>query len=249
MHDLSMPLWERYLMTIEDDYVRKNPFNFQLSEVIEDDCKPKVALSEEQEARLLTFMEQDRTYQKYHDDVLILLKTGLRISELCGLTRSDIDFKNHAIRINHQLLKDKDGFYIAEPKTKSGFRNVPMSEETEKAFQRVLKRKQKPKYKEIDGYRNFLFISPSGKPMQESSYKTVLNGVIKKYNKSHEETPLPRITPHSLRHTFCTQLAQKNMNPKNLQYIMGHASITITLDLYAHASEAGANREMRSLIA
>ena len=146
-------------MAIEDDYVRKNPFNFQLSEVIEDDCKPKVALSEEQEARLLTFMEQDRTYQKYHDDVLILLKTGLRISELCGLTRSDIDFKNH------------------------------------------------------------------------------------------EKTPLPRTTPHSLRHTFCTQLAQKNMNPKNLQYIMGHASITITLDLYAHASEAGANREMRSLIA
>ncbi len=54
---------------------------------------------------------------------------------------------------------------------------------------------------------------------------------------------------NSLRHTFCTQLAQKNMNPKNLQYIMGHASITITLDLYAHSSEAGANREMRSLIA
>lgn len=141
-------------MALESSIVKS-----QLSEVIEDDSKPKVALSEEQEARLLDFMEQDRTYQKYHDDVLILLKTGLRISELCGLTRSDIDFKNH------------------------------------------------------------------------------------------EKMPLPRTTPHSLRHTFCTQLAQKNMNPKNLQYIMGHASITITLDLYAHASEAGANREMRSLIA
>jgi integrase len=117
-------------MAIEDDCVRKNPFDFQLSEVIEDDSKPKVALSGEQEAGLLDFMKQDRTYQKYHDDVLILLKTGLRISKLCGLTRSDIDFKNHAIRINHQLLKDKDGFYIAEPKTKSGFRNVPMSDET-----------------------------------------------------------------------------------------------------------------------
>ena len=229
------------------NYKRSLKASFHMA--IEDDSKPKVALSEEQEARLLDFMEQDRTYQKYYDDVLILLKTGLRISELCGLTRSDIDFKNHAIRINHQLLKDKDGFYIAEPKTKSGVRNVPMSKETEKAFHRVLKRKQKPKIKEIDGYRNFLFLSPNGYPMQESNYKSVLNGVVKKYNKSHEKTPLPRITPHSLRHTFCTQLAQKNMNPKNLQYIMGHASITVTLDLYAHASEAGANREMRSLIA
>lgn len=238
-----------FYMAIEDDYVRKNPFDFPLSEVIEDDSKPKIALIEEQEASLLDFMKQDKVYSKYYDDVLILLKTGLRISELCGLTRSDLDFKNHTIRINHQLLKDKDGFYIAEPKTKSGVRNVPMSEETEKAFQRVLKRKQKPKLKEIDGYRNFLFISPNGYPMQEGSYKSALNGVVKKYNKSHKKTPLPKITPHSLRHTFCTQLSQKNMNPKNLQYIMGHASITITLDLYAHASEAGANKEMRSLIA
>lgn len=71
---------------------------------------------------------------------------------------------------------------------------------------------------------------------------------MKKYNKNHEK-PLPKITPHVLRYTFCTRLAQKKMNPKNLQYIMGHSSITITLDLYVHASEDGANKEMRSLIA
>ena len=64
-----------------------------------------------------------------------------------------------------------------------------------------------------------------------------------------KEEPLPKITPHILRHTFCTRLAQKNMNPKNLQYIMGHSSIMITLNLYAHASQTGANMEMRSLIA
>ena len=237
-----------FCLAIEDDYVRKNPFDFPLSEVLTDDSRPKVALSEAQEARLLDFMAQDKTYRKYQDDVFILLRTGLRVSELCGLTRSDIDFRNHTIRINHQLLKDKDGFYISGPKTRSGVRNVPMSRETEKAFQRVLKRKQKPTFKEIDGYRNFVFLSPNGCPMQEGSYQSILKRVVEKYNKSHEEA-LPRITPHSLRHTFCTRLAQKNMNPKNLQYIMGHASITMTLDLYAHASEEGANREMRSLIA
>lgn len=106
-------------------------------------------------------IKQDNVYSKYHDDVLILLKTGLRISELCGLTKNDLDFKNHAFRITHQLLKDKDGFYIAEPKTKSGFRNVPMSEETEKAFHRVMKRKQKPKIKEIDGSAIFCFLVPT----------------------------------------------------------------------------------------
>lgn len=57
------------------------------------------------------------------------------------------------------------------------------------------------------------------------------------------------ITPHILRHTFCTRLANKNMNPKSLQYIMGHANITITLNLYAHASSENVREEMVSLVA
>ena len=78
-------------MAIDDDYVRKNPFDFSLSEVIENDSKTKVALSEEQEQALLDFIAQDNCYQRYYDDVLILLKTGLRISEFCGLTKHDLD--------------------------------------------------------------------------------------------------------------------------------------------------------------
>lgn len=237
-----------FYMAIQDDCVRKNPFGFNLSDVIEDDSKPKIALNEEQEKELLHFIEHDNVYQKYYDDVLILLKTGLRISEFCGLTKKDIDFEHHTISISHQLLKDKDGYYIDEPKTKSGIRKVPMSDETEQAIKRVLKRKQKPKIKEIDGYRDFLFLSVNSYPMQESNYRYTLKGIVKKFNKNHEEQ-LPNITPHILRHTFCTKLAQMNMNPKNPQYIMGHSSITITLDLYAHASEVGANKEMRRLIA
>ena len=52
--------------------------------------------------------QTDNVYHKYYDDVLILLKTGLRISELCGLTVADIDFKNEVVIIDHQLLKSKD---------------------------------------------------------------------------------------------------------------------------------------------
>ena len=52
-----------------------------------------------------------------------------------------------------------------------------------------------------------------------------------------------------LRHTFCTRLANKNMNPKSLQYIMGHSNINITLNLYAHASLDGVKAELVSLIA
>ena len=237
-----------FYMAIEDDYVRKNPFDFQLSEVIDDDSESRQALSEEQEEKLLSFLQYDTVYQKYYDDVLILLKTGLRISELCGLTVQDLDFENHTLNINHQLLRNQEGYYIETPKTKCGIRKVPMSEEAGKAFQRVLKRKKTGKGIVIDGYRNFLFLNEKGMPMTAGYYTFTLRNIVKKYNKYHDE-PLPKITPHILRHTFCTRLAQKNMNPKNLQYIMGHSSIMITLNLYAHASQTGANMEMRSLIA
>ena len=123
-----------------------------------------------------------------------------------------------------------------------------MSEEAGKAFQRVLKRKKTGKGIVIDGCRNFLFLNQKGMPMTACYYTSTLRNIVKKYNKYHDES-LPKITPHILRHTFCTRLAQKNMNPKNLQYIMGHSSIMITLNLYAHASQTGANMEMRSLIA
>ena len=237
-----------FYMAIEDDYVRKNPFDFQLSEVIDDDSESRQALSEEQEEKLLSFLQYDTVYQKYYDDVLILLKTGLRISELCGLTVQDLDFENHTLNINHQLLRNQEGYYIETPKTKCGIRKVPMSEEAGKAFQRVLKRKKTGKGIVIDGYRNFLFLNQKGMPMTACYYTSTLRNIVKKYNKYDDES-LPKITPHILRHTFCTRLAQKNMNPKNLQYIMGHSSIMITLNLYAHASQTGANMEMRSLIA
>ena len=55
---------------------------------------------------------------------------------------------------------------------------------------------------------------------------------------------LPNITPHILRHTFCTRLANAGMNPKALQYIMGHANITMTLNYYAHATYDSAKAEM-----
>ena len=120
-----------FYIAIQDDYVRKNPFDFKLSEVLENDTKKKVALTEEQEQALLSFINTDNVYHKHYDDVLILLKTGLRISELCGLTVADIDFKNEVVIIDHQLLKSKEqGYYIETPKTKSGIRQVPLSRET-----------------------------------------------------------------------------------------------------------------------
>ena len=239
-----------FYIAIQDDCVRKNPFNFKLSEIIENDTKEKVVLTEEQEQALLSFIKTDNVYHKYYDDVLILLKTGLRISELCGLTVADIDFKNEVVVIDHQLLKSKEqGYYIETPKTKSGTRQVPLSRETIQAFQRVIRKRTKGKLIEIDGYKDFLFVNPKGNPKVAIDYNALFVRMVKKYNKHHKDNPLPHITPHTLRHTFCTRLASKNMNPKDLQYIMGHSNISITMNWYAHASIDTAKSEVQRLIA
>ena len=235
-----------FYMAIQDDCIRKNPFHFKLSDVLEDDTEPKVILTPEQEEKLLSFMETDNVYSKYRDEVILLLETGLRISELCGLT-THIDMLNRVINIDHQLLRDTEvGYYISTPKTKNGKRELPLTERAYQALERILKNRGKAQPLVVDGYSNFLFLNREGLPKVAGNYESMVRGLIKKYNKTHEDK-LPNITPHSFRHTYCTNMANKGMNPNTLQYIMGHANITMTLGYYAHGTFQSAKAELERL--
>lgn len=238
-----------FYMAVQDDLIHKNPFDFKLDTVIEDTTESKVPLSPAQEKDLLGFMQGDKVYNKHYNEFVILLGTGLRISELCGLTVKDVDMDKRKLIIDHQLLKRSGkGFYIETPKTESGVREIPMSPNVYEAFQRVLE-KHKDTGAVIDGYHNFLFCTGSGCPKTVSNFENVFHRLAVKYNGCHEE-PLPKIfTPHVLRHTFCTNMANAGMNPKALQYIMGHKNITMTLNYYAHATYDSAKEEMERLTA
>lgn len=239
-----------FYTAIQDDCIRKNPFDFQLSDVLDDDTEPKVPLTPAQEESFLSFIQGDKVYQKHYDAIVILLGTGLRISELCGLTDKDLDFENRVIIVSHQLLRNTGvGYYIDEPKTQSGVRKIPMNEEVYQAFQRVIKNRKGAKPFIIDGYTNFLFLKQNGYPMTAVDYGGMFGRLVKKYNKSHKEVLPKTTTPHAMRHTFCTRLANAGMNPKALQYIMGHSNITMTLNYYAHATFDSARAEMERLAA
>ena len=238
-----------FQMAVSDGWLRKNPFDFALNTVIRNEVNVRPALTEEQEQVLLDFVRHDKAYGRYYNEILILLRTGLRIGEFCGLTVQDIDFENSLINIDHQLLWETNkGLYIDTPKSRSSIRKVPMSEESRKAFERVIAWRGEPEPYTVDGYSGFLFVSECGKPYLADHYQTVLRRAVQRYNKTHAEQ-LPKISPHVLRHTFCTRLASKNMNPKSLQYIMGHADINITLNLYAHVSLDAVKAEVVKLIA
>jgi len=237
-----------FYMAIQDDCIRKNPFDFRLSTVIRDDTEPKAPLTPEQTESLLTFIRHDNTYRKYYDEFIILLETGLRISELCGLTEADIDLTKRTVNVNHQLLKSAEtGYYIEKPKTQSGTRIIPMSERVYRSMLCVLEKRTRAKTVTIDGYGSFLFLNRNGYPKTATNYDNMFRNLVKKYNKCHKQLLPKTMTPHTLRHTFCTNLANAGMNPKALQYIMGHSNISMTLGYYTHANFSSAKAEMERL--
>ena len=237
-----------FYTAIEDDLTRKNPFNFNTDDVIENDTAEKIVLADIQADLLLRFLKNDCTYQKHYHAVTVLLNTGLRISELCGLTVKDIDFENGYINVDHQLIFDKGNYRTEKPKTDSGIRKIPMTEPVSKALKDEINNRENVQPVIIDGYTDFVFLNKKGFPMYGAAYSTDFSKMIDKYNKHHKKK-LPKISPHILRHTYCTNMANKNMPPKALQYIMGHKDITTTLGYYAHGSAESAKIAMESLTA
>lgn len=237
-----------FYIAVVDDCIRKNPFHFDIRELIENDTEPSIPLSKEQEKAFLDFVQHHKRYCKFYDDFLVLLGTGLRISELCGLTLNDLDFNNQLIDVNHQLVGNKkSGFSITSPKTQKSYRQIPMSKTVYQALQNILARPRPEPY-EIDGHKDFIFFNHRGVPRNSKSYRGALDKIVEKYEET-DGIELPTISPHIFRHTFCTNMANKGMNPKALQYIMGHKNIKITLDYYAHATSASAKEEMERVMA
>lgn len=238
-----------FQMAVKDDLIRKNPFEFQLATVVVNDSVTREAVSRADERRFLNFVKEDPHYCRYYEGMFILFNTGLRISEFVGLTISDIDFENMKINVTHQLQRKRDMEYIIEDtKTACGTRQVPMTEEVAECFRRIIA--NRPHYKVepiIDGYAGFLYLDKDNNPMVALHWEKYFQHALEKFNSIYKDE-LPKITPHVCRHTFCSNMAKAGMNPKTLQYIMGHADIGVTLNTYTHLSFDDAKEEMDRLV-
>ena len=167
-----------FYTAIQDDCIRKNPLDFHINTVIEDDTELKIPLSPMQEESLLSFVKSDKVYCKYYDELIILLGTGLRISEFCGLTDRDIDFENRTINVNHQLqYSGKKSYRIETPKTDNGIRKIPMSDCVLEALQRVLQNRKSRGFM-VDGYIGFLFLTRNETPKVCNSYDIMFRRLV-----------------------------------------------------------------------
>lgn len=89
-------------------------------------------------------------------------------------------------------------------------------------------------------------MAKSGRPLMPSAINNILYNIVDAYNEKEVQIAktehrnaelLPKVSAHIMRHTACTRMAEKRMDVKVFQYIMGHAHIDVTMDVYNHVSE------------
>ncbi len=116
-------------------------------------------------------------------------------------------------------------------------------------------------YQRSDGRYRFRYIDEDGKEKNVYSWRLdkkymsmvvlhwekYLEHIIEKYNKIYR-IQMSKVTLHVCRHTFCSNMAKSGMNPKTLQYIMGHADISVTLNIYTHVNFDDAKDELQRVV-
>lgn len=220
-------------------------------------------VKEKGEIHFLTLDEQSRFEEeakKTHNapQFLLILQTGLRTGELIGLTWDCVDFENKMIIVNKSLeYRHSRGYWRAgPPKTMSGYRNIPMSDEAFKILKDLYEkkpfRKEAPLLSEELEYfdpkssrtkilkmKDLVFVNfRTGEPSKNSSYDTNLYKIC-------EKAGIEPFCMHALRHTFATRCIERGVNPKALQKILGHASLSTTMDTYVHVTDESLENAMQ----
>ena len=249
LHNMILPSFE---VAVDDDIIRKNPAKRTLGDYGEPE-KKRTALSFDQQKNLLNYVKNSEVFHIYLPLLQVMIGTGLRCGELIGLTWKDVDLKTKTVYVNHQLIYKNYGdgcdFHVTMPKTEAGIREIPMSKMVAKAFEtqrRLNFQMGIPRDVKIEGLSNFVFMSRSGRPMMPTTVNFILRDIVKAYNEEENERAkrerrkpeeLPHISAHILRHTACTRMAETDLDMKVVQYVMGHANISVTMEVYNHITD------------
>lgn len=176
--------------------------------------------------------------------VIVCLYAGLRIGELCALQWKDIDLSAGTISINKTMLRtrakipDQEGkteIIIDSPKSIYSIRIIPISAGLIQVMRRYYDTRQA-----ADRKPESYFISRNGKFIEPRLYQKYFTQLL-------QEAMLPAFNFHALRHTFATRCIELNMDVKSLSEILGHGSVTITLNTYVHSFEEQQRLSMNRL--
>ncbi len=212
----------------DNEVINRNPCTRIVKSNNGMESKPKEALTVEEQKLFCDAIKGNR----YENEFRFLLQTGLRAGELIGLTWQDVDFKQRTISINKTMIyayPDKE-WKIGKPKTRTGCRTVPLTEEAVRLLH--LQKKMNSKIKTVPlKWHDIVFLGNDGEPIKNSIYNFALKQIA-------DVSQMRQISMHILRHTFATRCIEGGMSPKTLQMLLGHSNFNITMNRYVHVSEA-----------
>lgn len=196
-------------------------------------------LSAEEVARIVKEAKDEELYPI----VVTTVYTGMRKGEVMALKWENVDFQKRRIYIKNSLCKidgdqpDEKGhrharYEILEPKTKESIRMVPMLDEVYDALMLQKERQEtdKQKYREIYLDQGLVFSDPCGDYLPQRQFMDKYHAFLKKYR-------ITDIRFHDLRHTFATLLIESDVSMKVVQELLGHSTITTSMDIYTHVSD------------
>lgn len=224
---------------LDYDYIAKNPFRNITTD--KSDSKKMEAISVSDMKRFFEFCPKGSHSVHCYDMIYVLFWTGLRASELCGLTFDNIDMNNRMITVNKQLQCINHTHVVLPTKTANGVRIIPMTDGVYESFQRIIKNRYikgdiEPVCYDEQGnaYDGFVFLATrSRKTIVRSHVEEYLQNCIKRFNNANPENPIRKFELHLCRHTFATNM--QTLTPKTLQYVLGHGNISTTMNHYVDA--------------
>lgn len=240
-------------LAVDDNILLKNPSDNCVKDYqIKKETKYALSIEEEKE-----FFDRIKTmkYAKYYYPFFsIMLYTGMRIGEIIGLTWEDISFEKRELSVNHQMLQRQiDGklchYCSKNTKTSSGKRTIYLSETLLRLFhqqKKVWLSTVKDNEYELDGFSDFVFISyRTGRPWHQNNIRRTLRKIVDM--NECREIQLPNISPHILRHTLCTRMAESGIDIKVVQAYLGHADLRTTIQVYNHVDKERSVRELKKM--